>query len=290
MKKKTFLLIAILTLASSFVYADMQSAIDALNAKDYKKAFNKFQIEAKAGNSEAQDYLGNLYETGLGVKQDYQKALYWYIKAVEQGNASAMNNLGCMYSDDTSLRNYKKAIALFEEAANKGIALAKYNLGTMYLDGEGITKDTKKAIALFEEAANKKVPKAQSLLGTIYYFGDYRVKQNYEKAYELTSNAAQAGLSCAQLNLGSMCKEGKAVKQDYFKAYMWYYIAFKNEADGAFTGMALTKDKLTKKQIAKAEKMGNEWMKTHKAIDTDLLASSHSDVKIPTYTQKKSEK
>jgi len=35
-----------------------------------------------------------MYEDGLGVPQDYNKAIYWYKKAAEQGDAQAKANLG----------------------------------------------------------------------------------------------------------------------------------------------------------------------------------------------------
>ncbi|MQB07723.1 hypothetical protein DXT91_27090 [Agrobacterium tumefaciens] len=46
-----------------------------------------------AGHLEAQAGLGNLYEYGQGVGQDYVKAAEWYRKAAELGNASAKQNL-----------------------------------------------------------------------------------------------------------------------------------------------------------------------------------------------------
>jgi uncharacterized protein len=47
--------------------------------------------EAEAAS--AQSPIGNLYDEGNGVAQDYQKAMEWYLKAADQGNASAQNNL-----------------------------------------------------------------------------------------------------------------------------------------------------------------------------------------------------
>ena len=38
---------------------------------------------------------GLAYEKGDGIEQDYSKALTWYTKAAEAGNADAMNNIGC---------------------------------------------------------------------------------------------------------------------------------------------------------------------------------------------------
>ena len=50
----------------------------------------RFHAElAKEGNPDSMYMLGNLYERGAGVKQDYDKALRWYRLASENGNRSA---------------------------------------------------------------------------------------------------------------------------------------------------------------------------------------------------------
>ncbi|KAF8920469.1 hypothetical protein BGZ58_004354, partial [Dissophora ornata] len=55
---------------------------------------------ANQGNASAQYNLGFMYEHGKGVPQDYSKAMEWYLKAANQGHASAQPNLGgsSMYS------------------------------------------------------------------------------------------------------------------------------------------------------------------------------------------------
>ncbi len=38
-----------------------------------------------------------MYDIGLGVPEDYAKAVNWFREAAEQGNAKAQTNLGFMY-------------------------------------------------------------------------------------------------------------------------------------------------------------------------------------------------
>jgi TPR repeat protein len=47
--------------------------------------------------------LGRLYEQGLGVAQDYGKALEWYQKAVGAGNRDAMLHLDRLNDQALSL-------------------------------------------------------------------------------------------------------------------------------------------------------------------------------------------
>ena len=64
---------------------------------DYQTAFKGFLDLGKTGNEIAQEWLGYMYFSGEGVTKDYKQAIYWYLKAAEQGNDSALNNLGKMH-------------------------------------------------------------------------------------------------------------------------------------------------------------------------------------------------
>ena len=73
----------------------------ALTLKD-KKGFGKSQIKnaekAEQGDPKAQNVIGTYYEGGNGVAKDYDRAIYWYTKAAEQGNSNAQYHLGVLYN------------------------------------------------------------------------------------------------------------------------------------------------------------------------------------------------
>lgn len=56
---------------------------------DYRTALNVWLPQAQAGDKEAQTYVGEIYEKGLGLPPDYAVALAWYRKAAEQGHTRA---------------------------------------------------------------------------------------------------------------------------------------------------------------------------------------------------------
>ena len=67
--------------------------------------------------------------------------------------------------------------------------------------------------------------------------------------------AAKQGEVVAQYNLGVMYDEGKGVKQDYVRAYMWFNLAAsKGYKNGSKNREKVTK-KMTPAQIADAQKM-----------------------------------
>jgi len=81
-------------------------------------------------------------DKGQGVPQDYAEAVKWYLKAAEQGIASAQFKLGVMYDKRQGVpQNFVEAVKWYRKAAEQGNAEAQYNLGMMYFAGLGVPKD-----------------------------------------------------------------------------------------------------------------------------------------------------
>ncbi len=69
----------------SYDRADLQTSLEI-----WRKA-------AESGNTEAQYYVGTLYERGVTGNPDYSLAVNWYQKAAEQDHRQAAMNLGRLY-------------------------------------------------------------------------------------------------------------------------------------------------------------------------------------------------
>lgn len=66
--------------------------------KNYILALEWYTKSANQGNSDAQNYVGECYQDGLSVSQDYRGAIIWFQKAVYNNeNASAQFNIGLIY-------------------------------------------------------------------------------------------------------------------------------------------------------------------------------------------------
>jgi hypothetical protein len=102
-----------------------------------KKKFEATKLLAESGIAFSQNYLGLMYNQGIGVSLDLKEAAKWYRKAAEQGDASAQYNLGCMYDYGSGVvEDNKEAVKWYRKAAEQGFALAQHNLGNMYDSGE----------------------------------------------------------------------------------------------------------------------------------------------------------
>lgn len=83
----------------------------AFDRADYATALKIWLPMADAGDPEAQTYVGEIFEKGLGIKPDYSTAAAWYRKAAEQGFSRAQINLGNLYEKGWGVPK-DKAIAL----------------------------------------------------------------------------------------------------------------------------------------------------------------------------------
>ena len=143
--------------------------------KWYKKA-------ADAGNANAMNNIGIMYNNGAGITQDYKNAMKWYKKAADAGNANAMNNIGIMYKNGEGVtRDYKNAMKWYKKAANIGNDNAMNNIGIMYNNGEGVTRDYKNAMKWYKKAADAGNVYAMNNIGRMYHHG-YGVPQDYDEA------------------------------------------------------------------------------------------------------------
>lgn len=85
---------------------------------DYATALKIWLPQAQAGDAEAQTYVGEIYEKGLGLKPDYQAAALWYTKAADQKNSRAQINLGNLYEKGLGVAPDKaRALNLYRMAA-----------------------------------------------------------------------------------------------------------------------------------------------------------------------------
>jgi hypothetical protein len=177
-------------------------AKDNVKAEQWAKKALADGLPAKATNSvEAQTELAVLYEFGLGVPQDFGKAVELYQKATDQGYADAQNRLGSLYEHGRGVtKDFGKAAELFQKAADQGSADAQNRLGWLYQHGAGVPKDFGKAAELFEKAADSGLARAQNNLGSLYENG-WGVAQDWEKAAELYQKAANQGNQDAIANL-----------------------------------------------------------------------------------------
>ena len=64
--------------------------------------------------------LGYLYESGVGVEQDWTKAVQWYTRSAERGYARGQYNLAWCYEHGKGVaRDRDRAVRLYEQAGEQ---------------------------------------------------------------------------------------------------------------------------------------------------------------------------
>lgn len=90
----------------------------AYDRADYRTALKVWLPQAEAGDPEAQNYVGQIYEKGLGLEEDHQSAAYWYEKSAEQGFSEAQINLGYLYEKGLGVpQDSARALNLYRKAS-----------------------------------------------------------------------------------------------------------------------------------------------------------------------------
>jgi len=268
---------------------------DAEFPEDNLKAVRWYATAAKQGHAESQYSLGWMYDEGEGVPEDDAIAVEWYRLAAEQGHAEAQNSLGWMYDNGVGVKeNDTEAAEWYTRAAEQGILDAKRNLILLSrdvpddrVDNAEIVKwftlrasaprhtcivvettaeqrqeiqESYKAEAIAEKArAEAGHAESQLKIGIKYLRGE-GISKNSTKAFEWLSKAAEQGYPEAQFLVGTLYATGKGAPRNDVKAFMWLNLAaaplrFKPPAEGK----ELLRDRMTRKQIAKAQRLSTEW-------------------------------
>lgn len=184
---------------------------------DYELAYLYLKKAASAGIADAYTYLGYMYDCGMYVDIDFQKAMSLYKKSTEHASpavkAMAMNNIGFMYQHGHGVaQDYKAAASWYIKAADLGSASAQNNAGFLYKNGLGVPQDYEKALQLYRKAIDHGSFEAMNNLGVMYEYGT-GVQQDIAEALSLYRKAAEKGVKNAISNLERLKKNSPELFQ-----------------------------------------------------------------------------
>ncbi len=220
------------------------AAYGAYQRGRYVTAFREAtkRIEANPKDAAAMTLLGELYNQGLGVKQDPKRAHEWYRLAAAQNDANAMSSLGLMAMDGRGQPKDEKAgRAWLEQAARKGQPSASYNLALIQLAGSK-PEDLAAAVANFRTAAEAEVPAAQYALGVLYLQGK-GVARDTTQAAQWFRRAADNGDLGAEVEFAIRLFNGDGVPKDEARAARYFLHA-------AQRGNAIAQNRIAKLYVA----------------------------------------
>lgn len=133
------------------VFAPVGTATEAVTEYAQARADSApdpLTASAENGDAAAQLKLGMRYYDGIGREQppDYEKALQWFRRAADQGNAEAQARVGMMYHFGRGVpRDDAEAARWYLLSANQGYGWAQLQLFNMYQQGVGVPRDQQEA-------------------------------------------------------------------------------------------------------------------------------------------------
>lgn len=96
-----------------------------------------YRIAADKGVTDAEYYIGRLYDAGEGLARSDKEAMKWYARAAAKGHAQALYQFGMLYARPHDGQPADKAVSLklIRIAADQGHTLAMYRLARLYAAG-----------------------------------------------------------------------------------------------------------------------------------------------------------
>jgi TPR repeat protein len=183
---------------------------------DTKSFIKWYTRAANQGHVEAQYTLGIHYTSLENLKEAYK----WLSMAASQNCNDAHYQLGLLCLKHQGLPFECDPIVYFEKAAHQKHVGAIYQLGLCYFEGiGGAQMDRDIGITYYEYCASKDLGDASYALGELYYSGIYLGK-NESRAFECFTCAADQGHLDAKYRLAIMYLEEVAVELNYEKAYL----------------------------------------------------------------------
>ena len=200
--------------------------------QDFEKAFAWYEKATLNGAKDAPAHIGLMYELGYGVQQDYAKAAEYYKRSIEMGGSLGYARMGFLHETGKGVQfDRLKAEEYYEKAIAEGSYHAMTLMGLLYQKGHGgLDRDEKKAVALYQQSIDHGEPLAMARLGEMYNQGLGGLPVDHEKAIALLRESARYKIPAAYAHLGRMYEEGWATQQDYTEAKRLYEQAAEHDA------------------------------------------------------------
>jgi len=199
-------------------------------AQNFPEALRLYQRASDGGVGLASYKAGSFFAHASGIDLDFGRATELYNRAIAQGEPRGNYGLGEMYEFAIGVaQDYAKAAEHYQLAADQGEMMAQTSLAYLYGQGLGVPQDYSKSFALLVDAAAQNYGMAQAALSLAYLFGE-GTEVDLAKGFDLAWSAQRAGVVYAEGILGYIYEEGLGAKRDLPNA-LFHYQAGADQGD-----------------------------------------------------------
>jgi TPR repeat protein len=238
--------------------------------QDFATAAACYLVAAQAGHRTAQFNIGAMYDNGRGVAQDIAAAAAWYRRAAEQGDGRAAYALGLIYQKGggTVLADRDEALNWFRAAQARGIAAAKAKIADL------APPQARPQIAAPESGLEEYQRGMALLIGP-------RDTRDSAAAFQWFRRGAQAGSDLAAYALAALYEQGEGTPRDEVLANAWYRVAAREfpagrARVGAEEGVVRTAARLTPEEHGAAAAKARDILAGLESQRLDKLPSTGS--------------
>lgn len=195
--------------------------------RDYNLAAGLFEKAKELGNPIAKCHKAFLLEHGLGCPIDLDAALNYYKDAAEDGEYSAIFQIGrlpYMHFSPSSLSPEYVNWFVVAGVIKKNI-VALYHIGRLAEFGIILASDAFFAETCYKNSEDIELPETTFRLGYLYETGVARSGVDYKLAFQCYKMAAQEMCIDAIYRLGWLHEHGLGVKRNFELASEYYLIA-----------------------------------------------------------------
>lgn len=232
---------AICDMSCAYMYGWYGQKIDVKKGKDMMRT-----LVAKTKNSYVKSRYSRELINGWTFEKDCDKA-YKILESVEDKNNSlylrTMGELYCNGSAQIKV-DYKKAIEYYKRAYENGNAYSACLIGDMYFYGNkdskesnNIPKDIKKAVEWYDKGIEANSSDCMFRMACVCVNEDsiFAEYHNTNRGVELTKKAISHGDADAMCALGTLYQTGEFIEKNDEKAFEYYKKSFDfHNPNGAF--------------------------------------------------------
>ena len=194
----------------------------------YEQALDAYRLAADYYSMIAVYNIGNLYEQGMGVTVDYERAFVMYYRSMEMGYSFAYSKVAqCYFQGIGVKKNIKRGIKILfrgRRREDKQNPICTFYIGYDYECGIGFKRDCRAAMKYYKKAAKSGMEEALYNLALLYLYRD-GVKHNIKKGIRLSKEASNKNYSDARKELFLLYYNGDLVKKDFETAKMYLFTA-----------------------------------------------------------------
>lgn len=266
-----------------------------LKAENDQDVFERFMLDAKAGNSVSAVWLGQMLYSGYGTQRNDAQAAQWFKRAAELGNPDGAYHYGYMrmYGHGVTA-DATDAVSWYKRAAEGGSARGELSYASALISGNGIARNETLAVPMMKSlvarhmqlSSDPDIREGQALMAGLlgdFYRSGTGVGKDMTEAVRWYSLAAERGDRFAARDLAKMYYQGDGMDKDFKQFLAWTAKAAElgHPEAQANLGLMLVQGKDLPKDVPTGVKLVQDAAAQGDGFAWSLVGSFHQDGLLP---------